>query len=130
LPAWLAAEGFPTHNVSQPMLSLDNAYSVDELREWHSRVLKLAGLSAVDYVTKLKIDGLSIVLPYEDGVLVKGVTRGDGRIGEVFTANVRTIKSIPLRLRHQRVSTAIPTSPSNLRTLKRQFCYCAAFSSM
>ena len=96
-----AAEGFPTHNFSQPMMSLDNAYSVEELREWHNRVLQLAGLSAVDYVAELKIDGLSIALLYEDGVLVKGVTRGDGRTGEVVTANVRTIKSIPLRLRHK-----------------------------
>ena len=97
------------------------------MREW---LLQLAGLSAVDYVAELKIDALSIALLYEDGVLVKGVTRGDGRIGEVVTANVRTIKSIPLRLRHKRVSKALPTSPWNLRTLKKQFSYCALFSSM
>ena len=63
------------------------------------RLQQLAGLSAVDYVADLKIDGLSIALLYEDGLLVKEVTRGDGRIREVVTANVRTIKSIPLRLR-------------------------------
>jgi DNA ligase (NAD+) len=93
------AEGFPTHTFRQPMLSLENAYSVEELREWHSRVLQLAKQESVDYVAELKIDGLSIALLYEDGVLVKGVTRGDGRIGEVVTGNIRTIKSIPLRLR-------------------------------
>lgn len=95
-----AAEGFPTHTFSQPMLSLDNAYSVEELREWHARVLQLAKQDTVNYVAELKIDGLSIALIYENGVLAKAVTRGDGRIGEVVTGNVRTIKSIPLRLRH------------------------------
>ena len=92
---------FPTHNFSQPMLSLDNAYSVEELREWHGRVLQLAGMDSVNYTAELKIDGLSIALLYEDGILIKGVTRGDGRTGEVVTANVRTIKSIPLRLRQK-----------------------------
>ena len=95
-----AATGdFPSHQFSQPMLSLDNAYSVDELREWHQRVLQLAEMPAVTYTAELKIDGLSIALIYQDGLLAKGVTRGDGRTGEVVTANVRTIKSIPLRLR-------------------------------
>jgi DNA ligase (NAD+) len=95
------AEGFPAHTFSQPMMSLDNAYSVEELREWHQRVLQLSGRSAIDYVAELKIDGLSIAVLYEDGLLVKGVTRGDGRIGEVVTANVRAINSIPLRLRRK-----------------------------
>jgi DNA ligase (NAD+) len=97
----MAAAAFPTHQFGQPMLSLDNAYSVEELREWHDRVLQLAKQESVDYVAELKIDGLSIALLYEDGLLAKGVTRGDGRIGEVVTANIRTIKSIPLRLRRQ-----------------------------
>ena len=100
------------------------------MREWHSRVLHLAGLSAVDYLAEFEIDGLSIALLYEDGVLVKGVTRGDERICEVVTANVLTIKSIPLRLRHKRVSKALPTSPWNLITLKKQFSYCEVFGSM
>ncbi len=95
----IAESGFPTHEFTQPMLSLDNAYSVEELREWHDRVLSLSKQESVDYVVELKIDGLSIALIYEDGALVKAVTRGDGRIGEVVTANVRTIKSVPLRLR-------------------------------
>ena len=95
----IASGSFPTHHFGQPMLSLENAYSVEELREWHERVLQLAGTESVAYTTELKIDGLSIALIYEDGLLAKGVTRGDGRTGEVVTANVRTIKSIPLRLR-------------------------------
>lgn len=97
----IAESAFPTHEFSQPMLSLDNAYSAEELREWHQRVLSLSKQESVDYVAELKIDGLSIALLYEDGVLAKAVTRGDGRIGEVVTANVRTIKSVPLRLRRK-----------------------------
>jgi DNA ligase (NAD+) len=95
----IAESGFPTHQFSQPMLSLDNAYSTQELRDWHQRVLALSKQESLDYVAELKIDGLSIALLYEEGLLVKAVTRGDGRIGEVVTANVRTIKSVPLRLR-------------------------------
>src|SRR5688572_13401251 len=96
----VASGAFPTHQFSQPMLSLDNAYSVEELREWHERVLQLAEMDSVTYTAELKIDGLSIALIYEDGLLARGVTRGDGRTGEVVTPNVRTIKSIPLRLRN------------------------------
>jgi DNA ligase (NAD+) len=97
----IAAGAFPTHSFSQPMLSLDNAYSVEELREWHARVLQLAETETVRYMVELKIDGLSIALIYEDGILARGVTRGDGRTGEVVTSNIRTIKSIPLRLRQK-----------------------------
>jgi DNA ligase (NAD+) len=89
---------FPSHQFSQPMLSLDNAYSREELMAWHTRVLQLAKAESVDYTAELKIDGLSMALIYEDGVLAKGITRGDGRTGEVVTPNVRTIRSIPLRL--------------------------------
>src|SRR2546427_1190578 len=88
------------------MLSLENAYSEEEVRDWHRRVTQLAGSDAVDYVTELKIDGLSVALIYENGVLSKGVTRGDGRTGEVVTGNVRTIRSVPLRL-HEDVSVEI-----------------------
>ena len=85
------------------MLSLDNAYAEDELRAFDERVrrgLAEAGAvpDAVDYVAELKIDGLSIALTYEDGVLVRGATRGDGVDGEDVTSNVRTIRAIPLRL--------------------------------
>lgn len=92
------AAGFPQYLHKRPMMSLDNSYSIDDLREWARRCEKLAGGRQFDYVAELKIDGLSISLIYEDGVLVRGVTRGDGVRGEVVTANVRTIRSVPLRL--------------------------------
>jgi DNA ligase (NAD+) len=92
------AEGFPTHRFARPMQSLENAYSEEELLEWHARVLQLSGQESVEYQAELKIDGLSIALIYKDGVLEKGVTRGDGTTGEVVTSNIRTIRSIPLRL--------------------------------
>jgi DNA ligase (NAD+) len=100
------AKEFPSHTFSVPMLSLENAYSEEELRDWHRRVTQLAAVESVDYVAELKIDGLSVALIYEDGLLNKAVTRGDGRTGEVVTGNVRTIRSIPLRL-HEDVSVEI-----------------------
>jgi DNA ligase (NAD+) len=98
------AEGFTTVTHAEPMLSLDNAYSVEDLRDFDGRVrrgLEAAGMpnDDVDYVAELKIDGLSIALTYEDGLLVRGATRGDGVDGEDVTANVRTIRPLPLRLR-------------------------------
>ena len=82
-----------------PMLSLDNTYSEDELRAFHERVKK--GLDGVEpaYVVEPKIDGIGIELRYEDGVLVRGATRGDGTTGEDVTANLRTMRALPLRLR-------------------------------
>jgi DNA ligase (NAD+) len=95
--------GFETVQHLAPMLSLDNAYDHDELRAFDERVRKGAGLAdsagGVAYVAELKIDGLSIALTYEDGRLVRGATRGDGSRGEEVTANVRTIRAIPLKLR-------------------------------
>jgi DNA ligase (NAD+) len=94
------AEGFTTVEHLQPMLSLDNAYNEAELGAFDDRVRR--GLDAdgpVTYVAELKIDGLSIALTYEDHVLVRAATRGDGTRGEDVTANVRTIRCIPLRLR-------------------------------
>jgi DNA ligase (NAD+) len=95
-------EGFPTVEHLVPMLSLDNAYNEEELRAYDDRVHKGAGLGSkpVSYVAELKIDGLSIALTYEDGRLVRGATRGDGARGEEVTANVRTIRAIPLALRN------------------------------
>jgi len=95
--------GFPTVEHLIPMLSLDNAYNEDELRAFDERVRKGAGLgdAPVAYVAELKIDGLSIALTYEDGVLVRGATRGDGTLGEDVTPNVRTIRAIPLSLREK-----------------------------
>lgn len=94
-------ESFPTVEHIVPMLSLDNAYNEEELRAFDERVRKGAalGATAVTYVAELKIDGLSIALTYEDGRLVRGATRGDGTRGEEVTANVRTIRAIPLSLR-------------------------------
>src|ERR1043166_2870169 len=92
------AKEFPTHTFSRPMLSLENAYSEEELQDWGRRVVQLAGTDAVEYVAELKIDGLSVALIYQNGLLDKAVTRGDGRAGEVVTGNVRTIRSVPLRL--------------------------------
>ena len=93
-------EGFAEVEHLVPMLSLDNAYSEDELRAFDERVRKGAGLgdTAVAYVTEMKIDGLSIALTYEGGRLIRGATRGDGVRGEDVTTNVRTIRAIPLSL--------------------------------
>src|SRR6185295_15261383 len=95
------SEGFPTVEHIAPMLSLDNAYNEEELKAFDERVRKGAGLgeTAVAYVAEMKIDGLSLALTYEDGLLVRGATRGDGTRGEDVTANVRTIRAVPLRLR-------------------------------
>lgn len=82
-----------------PMLSLGNAFDIDGLRAWHDRVLRLLGEHAtVAWVCEPKIDGLAIALTYENGVLVRGATRGDGAVGEDVTANLRTISSVPLAL--------------------------------
>ena len=81
-----------------PMLSLDNAFGIDELREWQARLAKALGDRPVSYSVEAKVDGLSIALHYEEGLLVRGVTRGNGTTGEDVTPNVRTIQSIPLRL--------------------------------
>ncbi|MGE0443755.1 MAG: NAD-dependent DNA ligase LigA [Vicinamibacterales bacterium] len=90
---------FATVTHAEPMLSLDNAYSEEELRAFDERVRKgLETADALDYVAELKIDGLSIALTYRDGLLVRGATRGDGTRGEEVTPNVRTIRAIPLRL--------------------------------
>jgi DNA ligase (NAD+) len=94
-------EGFATVEHLVPMLSLDNAYNEAELMAFDERVRRAAGLGErrVGYVAELKIDGLSIALTYDSGVLVRGATRGDGTRGEDVTANVRTIRAIPLKLR-------------------------------
>ncbi len=78
------------------MRSLDNAFSYEELDNFDRRVRELAGRDSVEYVAEHKFDGLSIALQYEGGVLARGVTRGDGTTGEDVTANIRTIRSIPL----------------------------------
>jgi len=91
--------GFPTAIHAVPMLSLTNAFTEDELRDFDRRVCKLLGSDEITYVAEPKLDGLSVELLYHDGVLARGSTRGDGVDGEDVTANLRTVRSIPLRLR-------------------------------
>jgi DNA ligase (NAD+) len=119
-PDWVTADS-PTQRVGGkvserfqsvvhkiPMLSLDNTYNLDEFRDFHQRVVK--GLNKgktednqidgneIEYVVELKIDGLGVTLTYENGLFVQGATRGDGRAGEDITANLRTVRSIPLQI--------------------------------
>ncbi len=91
-----ASDDFRKVRFKKPMLSLTNAFSADELRDFDRRVKEGLGTDSVEYITELKIDGLSMNLVYEQGRLVQGLTRGDGRVGEDVTSNVRTINSIPL----------------------------------
>ncbi len=94
-------QDFPKVVHRRPMLSLDNSYNIDELRAFDQRCKRLAETRPLEYVAELKIDGVSISLLYEDQILVRGVTRGDGRSGEDVTPNARTIRSVPLRLREK-----------------------------
>ena len=89
---------FPTVVHDPPMLSIENAYSIDELREWDERVRKGLGREEVEYEAELKIDGVSIDLLYERGELTRGATRGDGVRGDDVTPNVRTVRALPLRI--------------------------------
>ena len=91
-------DGFPTVMHQPPMLSIDNAYTFDELREWDVRVKKGLGVDRVEYIADLKIDGVSIDLTYENGLLVRAATRGDGTRGDDVTSNVRTVRALPLRI--------------------------------
>ncbi len=90
--------GFATLTHKLPMLGLDNAFQAEELHDFDHRVRKLTGLSAVDYFCELKVDGLAVSLQYEEGIFLRGSTRGDGFTGEDITHNLRTIKQVPLRL--------------------------------
>jgi len=93
-----AIGGFATVVHDPPMLSIDNVYSLDELREWHERVLRGLGEESVEYEAELKIDGVSIDLLYENGALARAATRGDGVRGDDVTPNVRTVRALPLRI--------------------------------
>ena len=105
-------EGFPKVPHSRPMLSLDNVNNEAELRDWDRRVRELAGEGAViSYVCEYKLDGLSMALHYQAGangvsLLKRGLTRGDGTIGEDVTGNVRTIRSVPLSIPHAKLIKA------------------------
>ncbi|MCW2747504.1 MAG: ligase LigA [Nocardioidaceae bacterium] len=92
-----AVSTFEAYEHRERLMSLDNAFSFEELKAWHVRIVR-DGAEAAEFLTELKVDGLAISLTYEDGRLTRGVTRGDGRVGEDVTANVRTIKVIPHQL--------------------------------
>ena len=101
-------EGFGEIVHPVPMLSLSNVYNEEELRSWAQRVQRLAGPGDIAYVTEPKIDGLAVALTYVDGVFDHGATRGNGVTGEDITANLRTLKTVPLRL-HAPDGTPIPS---------------------
>ncbi len=93
------AEGFASVRHRVAMLSLDNAYNVDEIREFEARLKRALPGETFRYVCEPKVDGLGVALLYERGRLVRGATRGDGRMGEDVTQNLRTVRTIPFRLR-------------------------------
>ena len=90
--------GFPTVRHTAPMLSLDNTYSMDEVAEFDARVRKALGVESVEYAVEPKVDGVAVHLRFEKGRFTLGLTRGDGERGDDITGNLRTIRSIPLRL--------------------------------
>ena len=92
------ADGFSEVTHRRPMLSLGNAFDADELKAWHARTLDMLETDSFEMVCELKYDGLAVALTYEGGVFTRGATRGNGAVGEDVTANLRTIKSVPLRL--------------------------------
>jgi DNA ligase (NAD+) len=90
--------GFPPVTHQPRMMSIDNVYSLEELREWDERVKRGLGMESVEYEAELKIDGVSISLLYEKGELVRAATRGDGTTGDDVTPNVRTVRTLPLKI--------------------------------
>lgn len=95
-----ALEKFSKVRHRSPMLSMEDIFSSEELREWRERLMRLSPeVGETDYYAEIKMDGLAVSLRYEDGVLIQGATRGDGMIGEDVTSNLRTIEAIPLKLR-------------------------------
>jgi DNA ligase (NAD+) len=121
-------EGFVKVPHSIPMLSLDNAYSEEELRNWERRVHELSGRKDIEYVCELKLDGMSLALRYEDGKLVRGITRGDGSTGEDVTANVRTVRSIPLSISPEKLNKA--GIPENFEVRGEMLMPIASFKRM
>ncbi len=100
----IATAGFSPYPHTRPMLSLANAFDDGELRAFDERLKKLSGRTEIAYTCELKIDGLAISLRYESGSFLEGGTRGDGSVGENVTANLRTIRSIPLTIRSTKVA--------------------------
>ncbi|HLW86931.1 MAG TPA: NAD-dependent DNA ligase LigA [Terriglobales bacterium] len=113
---------------SSPMLSLDNTYNLDDLRDWERRVHELTGRNDIDYVCELKLDGMSLALIYENGRLVRGITRGDGMIGEDVTLNVRTVRSIPLSISKEKLKSS--GIPSDFEVRGEMLMPIAAFKKM
>ncbi|HMH06441.1 MAG TPA: NAD-dependent DNA ligase LigA [Terriglobales bacterium] len=113
---------------SSPMLSLDNTYNKDELRNWERRVHELSGREAIDYVCELKLDGMSLALHYAQGKLVRGITRGNGTIGEDVTLNVRTVRSIPLSIPQEKLEKA--GIPADFEVRGEMLMPIAAFKKM
>jgi len=121
-------EGFVKAKHSSPMLSLDNAYSEEELRDWERRVQELSGQTNLEYMCELKLDGMSLALVYSDGQLERGITRGDGSIGEDVTMNVRTVRSIPLSISKEKLKKA--GIPADFETRGEMLMPLAAFRKL
>jgi DNA ligase (NAD+) len=124
----VAAEKFPRVAHPGPILSLGNAYSLDELRAWYERLIRLdERVRAADFVVEPKIDGLSVVLHYRDGKFILGATRGNGVVGEEITSNLRTVRPLPLRIP---VDSDGPTPPHNLVVRGEAFMNIADFERL
>ncbi len=122
------ADGFPKVRHPAPILSLDKATKRDEMLAWQTRIAKLLPPETqLDYVVEPKIDGLTVVLHYKDGIFTMGATRGDGEIGEDVTGNLRTIKSLPLRLI---VDPQGPPLPANLVVRGEALMFLDAFDKL
>jgi DNA ligase (NAD+) len=126
-----AAGGFAKVVHPQPMLSLGNAFDEADLRAWHARLLRLMGERAeLAFSVEPKIDGLAIALTYEQGLLVRGATRGDGEVGEDVTANLRTVASIPLRLHTPDAALAGMPIPASIEVRGEVYMRIADFEAM
>jgi DNA ligase (NAD+) len=114
--AGVALPGFAQVEHSSRMLSLNDVFSQEEIQAWEERVIKLLPANTkLEYFADIKMDGLACALVYQDGVLVRGITRGDGFVGEDVTANIRTIDSIPLRLRQDKQMAALTKGRTEIR---------------
>ncbi|MDP6107764.1 MAG: NAD-dependent DNA ligase LigA, partial [Candidatus Brocadiia bacterium] len=128
-------EAFATAEHIVPMLSIENTYNPEEVHEFHKRVLKGLGLVGndlpeVSYVVEPKVDGVAISLVYEDGLLVRAVTRGDGRVGDEVTQNARTVRNIPLRLRDRSAGAPLSLGGSELEVRGEVYMPFASFQQV
>jgi len=125
--AGTALDKFRKIEHERPMLSMEDVFSFAELTEWANRIAKLEEGKMPEFYAMLKIDGLAVSLVYEDGVLVSAATRGDGKIGEDVTHNIRTIESVPLRLR---AGADVPVGPSRIEVRGEVYMPKKAFEKM